>query len=222
MVSLTSSPWNGYCSAESLISGLCPSVMLAWYSWVSAITIVFPSLIASLISLSGSSVFSAISPGRQLLIQNCLELLHLDPGTLKSSFLQKFGHRQTTSLDSHWGHLRAETSNLESFFLSNTLLSFHGKRNVSGSKPFITGPQGLAFHRNRTWLQNTSSVSLFHDDWSSLFLNMSSCFGGEKAYVLCTFPELFSTVIMYLLVFIIMLESYRYPKGVQGKSVLHH
>lgn len=150
MVSLTSSPWNGYYSAKSLISGLCPSVMLAWYSWVSAITVVFPSLVASLISLSGSSVVSAISPGRQLLIQSCLELLHLDPGTLKSCFLQKSGERQTTPLDSHCRHLRAETFYLESFILSDTLLSLHWERNVSSCKPFITGPQGLAFHRNRT------------------------------------------------------------------------
>lgn len=150
MVSLTSSPWNDYCSAESFISALCPSVMLAWYSWVSAITIVFPSLIASLISLSASLVVSAVSPWRQLLIQSCLELLHLDPGTLKCSFLQKFGQRQTTPLDSHWGQLRAETFYLEHFILPNTLLSFHWERNISSSKPFITDPQVLAFHRNRT------------------------------------------------------------------------
>lgn len=107
MVSLTSSPWNDYCSAKRFISGLCLSVMFAWYSWVSAITIVFPSLIAFLIYLSGSLEVSAISPGRQLLIQSCLE--HLDPGALKSSFLQKFGQRQSTSLDSHCDSQRAET-----------------------------------------------------------------------------------------------------------------
>lgn len=52
MVSLTSSPWNYNCTVKSFFSALCPSVILAWYSWASAIAIVFPFPIAPLMSLS--------------------------------------------------------------------------------------------------------------------------------------------------------------------------
>lgn len=63
MVSLTSSPWNDYCSAQSFFSALCPSVILAWYSWYPLLQLCFlPSLpLWSLLAYHSWSVLSFCS-----------------------------------------------------------------------------------------------------------------------------------------------------------------